>query len=160
MARKPKISDFNPFCHGTSSKFLSSIRKHGLLPREDARCPAGGCWPGAPSVENNVYLASKKFEGQGVTCKGAADIATERFGGRPVILKVSLPASFTKYAVEDEDCIANQAGESRMRCRETAKRHGFDPDLCNSPSCDWATCIFYGTGSVAIQRAIPPKYIK
>ncbi len=149
MARKAKISDFNPFCHGTSSIFLDKIRKEGLKPRGEREHN----W-GIESFPDRVYLGST----YGITlpkCDDAAEEAAEKFGGKKVILQVRLPSTFTKYAVADEDFSDEYLEEAIEAC----EGEGFSKEACSKRDNAWLLSLLQ-EGSIAVKTTIPPKYIK
>ncbi len=153
----PKLQDFQPFCHGTSSIFLDKIRREGLKPRNvDRTCVRESCWVGKDESQDNlVYLAVRGQD----HCTLAAENAVERVGGKPIVLHVQLPNSFVRFAEPDEDWLSSDTYTSED-CRKEFNANGYDGDkICSSHEFEWAASLMQH-GTVGIRRTISPKYIK
>jgi hypothetical protein len=98
-----KIASKLTYCHGTTSKFINSIKKYGIIPRK-----IDGIRPSVYEKEleskhlDAVYLSRWEDRIPGF-CSIAADRAAEKFGGEPVVVNVKLnPEDFDRF-LSDED---------------------------------------------------------
>jgi len=82
------------FYHGTSSKNLASIKKHGLVP---GKSQGADYWALGPDEEDeyNVFPPAKivSLADNIDDAKGYANVSTEVNGGTPVIFIVRIPRS-------------------------------------------------------------------
>jgi len=120
-----KVASKLTFCHGTSSKFLNSILKYGILPRK-----TDGIRPSVYSGHleskhiDSVYLSRWEDSIPGF-CLIAARNAAEKFGGEPVVVNVKLdPDDFDRLLRDEDSYLDDYRGLYKQACefyKETGK---------------------------------------
>lgn len=122
-----KPETWNPFCHGTSTRFQEDIEENGLKPRqctdngecrpsiwEDYDSPRGQSLESEP---DRVYLADQTMPGHFKSiCYDSASLASEKFGGEPIIFPVCLENKDEEYLVPDEDAEALLTNPLKQGC--------------------------------------------
>lgn len=124
--------------HGTTTKFLRNIRKHGLLPPEQSGKSAEiESDPGAYKEDEFQRVCLARNPGDAYAY---ANRAADVFGGIPVVMVVDVPE---EWLVEDEP--------------------GFSFDLLDYERA-WVRkhklSGIRSRGSVACLRTVPPQFIK
>jgi hypothetical protein len=120
------IETWNPFCHGTSTRFKEDIEKKGLRPRE---CDGEVCRPSAyegklESMPDRVYVA--RVQPALGTCIFSAGRAAEKFGGEPVVFGIKLKKEDEERLASDEDADffidnSDATGQCRTLLNEAAR---------------------------------------
>jgi len=97
------IETWNPFCHGTSSRFEKGIKETGLKPREcDGEVCRESVYEGKiESQPDRVYLA--RLEPSLGTCLFSSGRAAEKFDGKPVVFGICLKREDEGKLDSDED---------------------------------------------------------
>jgi len=112
------IETWNPFCHGTVSRFEEGIKKEGLKPRQ---CDGDVCRQSVyegklESQPDRVYLA--RLEPSLGTCLSSAGRAMEKFDGKPVVFGISLKREDEGKLDSDEDAdYFIEKGDSTEACK-------------------------------------------
>jgi len=102
--------------HGTSSRFLRSILKHGLLPD-----PGHKSWVGYHNLASlgGVYMSIDRD-----TAAEAARAAVNKHGGEPIIIKISVvPDSGTP----DEDDVINTILKATYETYKDRPKYTYNP---------------------------------
>lgn len=117
--RKPEI-----FFHGTSSKFLSSILKNGIVPG-----PSEKVWADDPNLHKSALsrasLSGSYWTKNLMTATGSAGNAKRKFGGEELIVIAQIAV---QSAFADEDAINFAIFES-LRATVKKLHPGIIPDL-------------------------------
>jgi hypothetical protein len=153
-----RIASRLTYCHGTSSKFVNSILKYGLLPRK-----TDGVRPSAYEGElesrnlDSVYLSIWLNSIPGF-CNVAAENAAKKFGGEPVVVNVKLdPDDFDRY-VRDEDSWSDDYRDLFKDACEFSLKTGMGA-ACFDPSIKREVERAIGEGLITREQACrPPKW--
>lgn len=112
------VETWDPFCHGTSSRFVKGITETGLKPREcDGDICRSSVYEGKlESQPDKVYLA--RLEPSLGTCLFSAGRAAEKFNGKPVVFGIALRQEDAEKLDSDEDAdYFIEKGDSVAACK-------------------------------------------
>jgi|GEM_PF-3789458 len=116
------VETWNPFCHGTSSRFEQTIREQGLRPRV---CDGEVCRPSVyegkiESRPDRVYVA--RLEPSLGTCMSSASKAAGKFGGEAEVFGVRFKRVDEPQLDMDEDAeLEVDRSHSATLCKEVFK---------------------------------------